>query len=84
MIARVLRCTKCSGPTEVIEYVETIVDYGPAVIDGNGVVRPVVSRDTYGDKEHWLPLRAIAICLSSNCRYRWVLRRKFDPIPLEG
>lgn len=84
MPAQPLTCTKCGHPVEVVEYVETIVDYGPAVIDERGIVRPVGEVDPYGSKQDSEEIRAVAVCLDRTCRNRWTLRRKFDPIPLES
>lgn len=77
---RPLVCIRCAGPVDVAEDIEGVIDWGAAVIDADGVVRPadphhrppVVLADTGG------PIgRPRACCLA--CGHQWRLRRPFDP-----
>jgi hypothetical protein len=80
MTTRPLTCIKCGGPCAVAEDLETTADYGPAVIDSDGTVRP--ADPTYTpDKADATPLRARACCTNPACRHQWTLRRRFDPVP---
>jgi uncharacterized protein YijF (DUF1287 family) len=61
---------------DVVEDVTGLADWGRAVIDDEGTVRPAAQRmDFYrGDA-----IRARAVCSEPKCRHQWTLRRRFDP-----
>lgn len=73
---RPLLCTHCGSPAGVAEDVSAYVDWGAAVVDPDGVVRPAVKHFEFfaGD-----PIQARAVCLNADCGHQWKLRRKFDP-----
>ncbi len=79
--SRPLACTRCGSACNVAEDVELVADYGPAVIDHLGVVRPA-DPDYQADKTDGAPIRTRACC--TKCHHQWTLRRRFDPIALES
>ena len=82
MTDRPLVCTKCGSPCEVVEDVTGFLDWGPAVVGDDGIVRPanpaprppVLSADNAG-----VTGRPRACCSNAECRHQWTLRRRFDP-----
>jgi hypothetical protein len=60
----------------VAEDVHAYLDWGTAVIDADGVVRPAVKSFEFFTAD---PFQARAVCQNADCRYQWKLRRKFDP-----
>lgn len=74
--SRPLLCTRCSSPCAVAEDVNAYIDWGLAVIDADGVVRPAVKAFEFHGND---PFRVRAVCQNGNCRYQWTLRRGFDP-----
>lgn len=82
MTERVLLCTRCRYPALVVEDVTGQLDWGYAVIDDTGTVRPA-------DKDHRPPVlmsdnsdttgRPRACCTNTECGHQWRLRRPFDP-----
>ena len=76
MAERPLLCTKCHSPAGVAEDFTGHADWGLAVIDDDGTVRPVKQHvEIYkGD-----PVRARAVCSNDACRHEWTLRRRFEP-----
>ncbi|MGW0780378.1 hypothetical protein [Streptomyces sp. NPDC002913] len=73
---RPLCCTQCGDPVGIAEDVTGYADWGQAVIDGNGVVRPAVQHMEFfkGD-----PIRVRAVCRNADCGHQWTLRRQFEP-----
>ncbi|MER6605943.1 hypothetical protein ABT282_08505 [Streptomyces sp. NPDC000927] len=76
MSARPLACTQCGQQCGVAEDYESYSDWGPAVIDEHGVVRPQSPDDSGGHKHDPRPIRARAYC--PTCGYQWTLRRRVD------
>jgi hypothetical protein len=80
--ARPLLCTRCHSPVAVAEDARSLIDWGPAVVDADGVVRPQYPdpADDYQsityDVDHG---RARAVCSNPKCGHQWTLRRRFDP-----
>lgn len=77
-MTRPLACTRCGSQCGIAEDVESYSDWGPAVIDDDGVVRPQ-SAEELGHKHDPTLVRRRAYCLASDCGYQWTLRRRFDP-----
>lgn len=75
--SRPLRCTKCAGQVSVVEDVSGVVDWGLALVDDDGTVRPAVQ---YMEFQRGDPIRARAVCTDSECGHEWTLRRRFDPL----
>jgi hypothetical protein len=75
---RLLGCTQCGSPAAVAEDTEGCVDWGLAVVDEDGVVRPQ-STDPEGVTAVTNILRVRACCTNPGCEYQWTLRRRFDP-----
>ncbi|WP_097964997.1 hypothetical protein OG473_39340 (plasmid) [Streptomyces anulatus] len=73
---RPLLCTRCGDPVGIAEDVNGHVDWGQAVIDTTGTVRPAVQHMEFhaGD-----PVRVRAVCHNPACRHQWTLRRAFEP-----
>ncbi|WP_327337373.1 hypothetical protein OG384_14830 [Streptomyces sp. NBC_01324] len=71
-----LPCTQCGEPVGIAEDVTGYADWGPAVIDSRGVVRPATQHMEFykGD-----PIRVRAVCHSEACGHQWTLRRPFEP-----
>lgn len=76
MSARPLPCTKCGSPAGVAEDVTGYCDWGLAVVDEQGTVRPAAQHMEFykGD-----PVRVRAVCSSDGCGHQWTLRRRFEP-----
>ena len=74
--SRPLLCTRCVHPVAVAEDVHAYVDWGAAVIDPDGVVRPAVKAFEFFAAD---PSQARAVCQNADCRHQWKLRRRFDP-----
>lgn len=84
MPERILLCPKCRHPAAVIEEVAGALDWGHAVIDEHGTIRPA-------DPAHKPPTlmadnstttgRILACCQNDDCRHQWRPRRPFDPQP---
>ncbi|WP_406417977.1 hypothetical protein [Streptomyces sp. NBC_01614] len=82
MTERILLCPKCRYPAAVIEEVTGHLDWGPAVIDDTGTIRPA-------DPDHKPPTlmsdnatatgRIRACCQNDDCQHQWRPRRQFDP-----
>ncbi|GGJ87142.1 hypothetical protein GCM10011583_18360 [Streptomyces camponoticapitis] len=82
--ARPLACTRCGQQCGVAEDVESCIDWGPAVVGDDGIVRPQYPDAEDGYQEVWSvvrPLRRRAFCVNPDCRHQWTLRRYFDPVP---
>lgn len=83
---RPLSCTRCGSPVSVVEDTRGLVDWGPAVVGADGIVRPQYPdpKDGYQtvtyDVGHG---RARAVCTSPDCGHEWTLRRRFDPVRAE-
>lgn len=78
-MSRPLVCTRCGGPAEVVLDGEVHDVWGAAVIDDDGVVRPVAKKAEVWSGEH---LRTRAVCANSECHHQWTLRRRFEtPTP---
>ncbi|MBD9700688.1 hypothetical protein IHE56_00990 [Streptomyces sp. ID01-12c] len=73
-----LLCTKCHTPAEIVQDGTAWDDWGPAVIDDDGIVRPVAKTAEFhkGDLT-----RTRAVCPNTRCRHQWTLRRRFEPNP---
>ncbi|MER7507033.1 hypothetical protein ABTX82_01590 [Streptomyces lavendulae] len=84
MATRPLICTRCGTPVGIAEDVTGFLDWGQAVIDDDGTVRPA-------DPSQTAPVlmadnadatgRPRACCPNRACGYQWRLRRRFDPTP---
>jgi hypothetical protein len=74
--SRPLRCTKCGSQVSVVEDVDGIVDWGLAVVDEDGTVRPAVRHMEFRAGES---VRTRAVCDDPGCGHQWTLRRRFDP-----
>ncbi|MCX5112188.1 hypothetical protein OOK13_40365 [Streptomyces sp. NBC_00378] len=82
MAERILLCPKCRYPATVVEDVTGYLEWGYAVIDGTGILRPA-------DPEQRPPTlmadncnstgRIRACCANTHCRHQWALRRPFEP-----
>lgn len=84
MNAHPLQCTRCGEPVGVAEDVESCIDWGPAVIGDDGVVRPQHSdaEDGYQEVHNVVrTLRIRACCVNPDCRHQWTIRRRFDSNP---
>lgn len=73
---RPLLCTHCGQQVSIVEDIHTCADWGPAVIDEDGVVHPAVK---YFESFTQDPFRVRAFCINPDCRHQWTLRRRFDP-----
>jgi hypothetical protein len=60
---------------------EVVADYGLAVVDHDGVVRPAEGLEGV-HHEHATKVRTRACCTNRKCEYQWALRRPFEPVPL--
>lgn len=76
MSARRLPCTQCGEQVNVVEVVTGFVNWGAAVVDEDGTVRPAVQHMEFykGD-----PIRVRAACSAEGCGHAWTLRRHFEP-----
>lgn len=83
MAERPLLCTRCHSPATIAEDVQGYLDWGPAVIDSKGVVRPADPDykpvSVMGDNGRTVG-RPRACCTNRDCGHQWRLRRLFDPI----
>jgi hypothetical protein len=77
MASRPLRCTMCGSQAGVVEDVDGTVDWGLALVDEDGTVRPAVQ---YMEFHQGNPVRTRAVCSSPTCGHQWTLRRRFDPL----
>lgn len=84
MTRRPLLCTQCGDQVVVVEDTYGHIEWGPAVVDDDGIVRPAYpdprdDRQTVVDNAGILGFRAC--CTSDTCGYQWRLRRQFriDP-----
>jgi hypothetical protein len=75
-VNRPLLCTKCGRQVGLAEDVNAHVDWGLAVIDDDGTVRPGEQRMELHKDE---PIRVRAVCSNNDCRHQWTLRRRFEP-----
>lgn len=76
MTERPLTCIKCGSPAGVAEDFTGHADWGLAVIDEAGTVRPAKQQvDIYKGE----PIRVRAVCDNDACGYQWTLRRRFEP-----
>lgn len=73
---RPLLCTRCNSPAGVAEDVTAHCDWGLAVIDEQGTVRPAVQHMEFHKGE---PVRVRAVCSRATCGHQWTLRRRFEP-----
>lgn len=79
MTHRPLLCTRCGDRCAVAEDFTGYADWGVAVIDEEGIVRPALQHvDIYRGE----PFRTRAVCQNPECEYQWTLRRRFDPVKL--
>jgi hypothetical protein len=79
-MVRPLLCTRCGSPVGVAEDFVGHADWGTAVIDDNGTVRPARQHvDIYRDE----PVRTRAVCGNDDCGHEWTLRRRFEPEALK-
>jgi hypothetical protein len=80
--ARPLVCPRCGQQCIVAEDVESCIDWGPAVVDSDGIVRPQFPNpaDNQQDVHNAVEtLRCRAVCINDACRHQWTLRRRFEP-----
>lgn len=84
MTDRPLTCTRCGAPVGIAEDVTGFLDWGLAVIDADGIVRPANPHQTapvlMADNADATG-RPRACCLNPACRHQWRLRRRFNPAP---
>lgn len=83
MALRPLVCTKCGGQCGVAEDVESCIDWGPAVVDGDGTAYPQYPDPGDNQQEVYSVVRQLrvrAFCLNPACRYQWTLRRRFESL----
>jgi uncharacterized protein YbaR (Trm112 family) len=83
MPERILTCPVCRHPATIVEDVTGHLDWGFAVIDEDGVIRPA-------DPNHTPPVlmannaeatgKLRASCDNDDCRHQWRPRRPFDPV----
>lgn len=78
MTGQPLACTRCGSQCGIAEDTEGCVDWGPAVVGEDGVVRPQGS-EIEGITGVVRVLRVRACCLNPECLHQWTLRRRFDP-----
>ncbi|MFF4661983.1 hypothetical protein [Streptomyces sp. NPDC001282] len=79
---RPLTCTRCGSPAAVAEDTAGFIDWGPAVVGNDGVVRPRYPdpRDGYQTVVSDGGItRTRACCTSRECGHQWTLRRRFEP-----
>lgn len=81
MTNRPLFCTRCGGRCAVAEDTRGCMDWGLAVIDEDGVIRPE-SPQPEGIEAVVEVLRTRAVCQNPDCEYQWALRRRFDPVKI--
>jgi hypothetical protein len=81
VLTRPLACPRCGTQCGIAEDVQTHSDYGPAVIDETGTVRPQDPARQHGLHHDPRPVRTRACCLNAECGHQWTLRRRFDPTP---
>jgi hypothetical protein len=79
MTNRPLPCTRCGSQAGVAEDYEGHADWGLAVIDDDGVVRPASQQVEIFNGE---PVRVRAVCSNDECGHQWTLRRRFEPTAL--
>lgn len=75
MADRPLPCTRCGHPCGVAEDVAGHLDWGIAVVDSNGTVRPAKRHMDFYKGE---PIRVRAVCNNPDCGHQWTLRRRFE------
>ncbi len=76
---RPLRCPCCGAPAAVTEETRGLIDWGPAVVGDDDVVRPLSGEDEQRvDHGYWIG-RPRGVCANAACGHQWTLRRKFDP-----
>uniref|UniRef100_UPI003F4938FE hypothetical protein n=1 Tax=Streptosporangium sp. CA-235898 TaxID=3240073 RepID=UPI003F4938FE len=81
-MTRPLTCPRCRGPVAVVEDVLGHLDWGLAVVDDDGTVRPQIIPDAMPvvTADNSTPSgRPRAVCDSRTCGYEWRLRRRFTP-----
>jgi hypothetical protein len=76
MADRPLLCTRCGSPVGVAEDVTGHCDWGLAVVDDQGTVRPVKRHMEFHKGD---PVRVRAVCGNPECGHQWTLRRRFEP-----
>lgn len=82
MDEQILTCPRCRCPATVVEDVTGYLDWGYAVIDNTGTVRPADPNQappTLSADNADSAGRARACCSNSDCQHQWRLRRPFDP-----
>jgi hypothetical protein len=82
-VSRPLLCPRCHAPADVIERVTGALDWGPAVIGADGVVRPATRSEDFArliDSQNGDVGAAYGHCGSTTCGHQWKLRRPFDPM----
>lgn len=76
-----LRCPRCGGQAAVAEDTIGYIDWGPAVVGDDGVVRPQYPdpADGYQTVVSDGGVTAVRGCCSDpGCRHQWRLRRRFE------
>lgn len=84
MTGRALTCIRCGGPVEIVEDVEAAIEWGPATLGADGVVRPADPRrqpSVVMSDNSRIVGRPRACCMKSGCGHQWRLRRPFDVGP---
>ena len=75
MADRPLPCTRCGSPCGIAEDVHAHADWGLAVVDDNGTVRPARQHMEFHKGD---PIRIRAVCSNEACGHQWTLRRRFS------
>ena len=84
MTERILLCPKCRFAAAVIEEVTGQLDWGYAVIDSHGTIRPADPNrkpPTLMADNATATGRILACCTNELCEHQWRPRRPFDPQP---
>ncbi|MGI5423026.1 hypothetical protein [Actinomadura luteofluorescens] len=70
-------CTRCGHQVRIGEEASVWADFGPAVIDNDGLVRaPQAEAEGYLHEPH--EIHTFAVCPNPECGHKWRLRRPFD------
>ncbi|GGR70890.1 MULTISPECIES: hypothetical protein [Streptomyces] len=84
MTERILTCPRCRYPATIAEDVTGHLDWGHAVIDESGTIRPADPQQkppTLTADNADATGRIRACCANDDCQHEWRPRRPFDPAP---
>lgn len=78
-----LRCPRCRQQAAVVEQVLGRLDWGPAVLDADGAIRPEVRPEQVPavTADNSTSTGVYGHCDNKACQYEWKLRRRFDSAP---